>query len=79
MPELAMRSPLGCDLPATTHTTRVRAPAHAGHCSRVRSSSPDALRHGSTGATAMRNSSASAIGIVMRSKYGPPDRDARRR
>ena len=31
-----------------------------------------ALRHGSTGATAMRNSRASPIGIVMRSKYGSP-------
>ena len=36
----------------------------------------DALRHGSTGATAMRNSSARPIGIVMRSKYGRADRDA---
>ena len=36
----------------------------------------DALRHGSTGAIAMRNSSAMPIGIVMRSKYGRADRDA---
>ncbi len=33
-------------------------------------SSCDALRHGSTGATAIRNSRAKPIGIVMRSKYG---------
>ena len=37
-----------------------------------RSSSALALRHGSTGATAMRNSRASPIGIVSRSKYGAP-------
>ncbi len=31
-----------------------------------------ALRHGSAGATAMRNSNAMPIGPVMRSKYGRP-------
>ena len=59
-----------------TATPSAPAPHHAGQNSRSRSSSPLALRHGSTGATAMRNSSASPIGIVMRSKYGAPTDDA---
>ncbi len=48
------------------------SPTHAGHSSRWRSSSPEALRHGSTGAMAIRKSSDSPMGIVMRSKYGRP-------
>ena len=44
----------------------------AGQNRRSRSNSCDALRHGSTGATAMRASRARPIGIVIRSKYGRP-------
>ena len=47
-------------------------PIHAGHSNRWRSSSPLALRHGSTGATAIRNSRAMAMGMVIRLKYGEP-------
>ena len=43
-----------------TATTSAAAPHHAGQNSRSRSSSPLALRHGSTGATAIRNSSSDA-------------------
>jgi hypothetical protein len=43
-------------------------PIQPGHSNRVRSVSVDALRHGSTGAMAMRNSSSSPMGMVMRSK-----------
>ncbi len=49
------------------------APIQAGQNNRWRSSSPDALRHGRTGATPIRNSRASPIGIDNRSKYGAPD------
>ena len=49
-----------------------RAPHQAGQNRRVRSSSVDALRHGSTGATPIRNSSISPIGCDSRSKYGAP-------
>jgi len=48
--------------------TRNATPIHAGTRSRRRSTSPLAARHGSTGATAMRNSSARPNGTVMRSK-----------
>jgi hypothetical protein len=58
--------------PTATATANARAPHHAGQNSRSRSSSWDALRHGSTGATAIRNSSAIPIGIDRRSKYGAP-------
>ena len=53
-------------------TTSAPAPHHAGQNSRSRSSSMLALRHGSTGATAMRNSRARPIGVESRSKYGAP-------
>ncbi len=58
--------------PNATAMTTTPVPIHAGHTRRWRRSSPDAFRHGSTGATAMRNSRAMPIGIVMRSKYGRP-------
>ena len=54
--------------PSSTATTTAAVPTHAGQNSRCDSSSPDALRHGSTGATAMRNRRVSPIGMVMRSK-----------
>ena len=41
---------------------------HAGQNSRLRSTSSDAFRHGSTGAIAIRNSRAMTIGVVMRLK-----------
>jgi hypothetical protein len=47
-------------------------PHQAGQNSRSRSNSDDALRHGSTGATAMRVRRARPIGIVIVSKYGRP-------
>ena len=43
-------------------------PTHAGDCRRWRSSSPAPCATGRTGATAMRNSRASPMGMVMRSK-----------
>src|SRR5207249_777744 len=46
--------------------------AHAGSSKRCRTTSPLVARHGRPGATAMRNSSARPIGVVMRSKYGSP-------
>ncbi len=58
--------------PRTTATTTVSTASAAGHWSRWRSSSVDALRQGSTGATAIKNSRATTIGMVMRSKYGLP-------
>ena len=54
--------------PKATQPTSVIRAVSAGHWSRWRSSSVDALRHGRAGATAMRNSRRRAIGIVMRSK-----------
>ena len=57
---------------ASTATTIASAPHHAGQNSRSRSSSTLALRHGSTGATAIRNSRAIPIGVDRRSKYGAP-------
>ena len=54
--------------PKATQATTVSVPAHAGHSRRLCSTSVDACRHGSAGATAMRNSSAKPMGIVMRSK-----------
>ena len=54
--------------PASTPSTTHAVPTHAGHSNRWRRSSPLALRHGSTGATAMRNSSVSPTGIVIRLK-----------
>ena len=58
--------------PTATETTAAAAPHHAGTNSRLRSVSALALRHGSTGATAIRNSSSSATGMVIRSKYEAP-------
>ena len=62
---------------ATRHRTRRRSRRRRCRSRRATaagaaSSSPDALRHGSAGATAMRKSSAMPIGIVIRSKYGRP-------
>ena len=51
-------------------------PHHAGQNSRWRSSSVDALRHGSTGATAIRNSRARPDRRGHPVEVGPPDRDA---
>ena len=59
-------------VPRATATAMVIAPAHAGHSSRRASTSSDAFRQGSTGATAMRNSKPMPIGTVMRLKYGAP-------
>ena len=67
--DAAARSPRA---PSATASTTAPTPIHAGHSSRCAAARRDALRHGSTGATAMRNSSARPIGIVMRSKYGAP-------
>ncbi len=53
---------------AATATTMVRPPPHADHTSRWRMVSMDALRHGSTGAMPMRNSSAMTMGPTMRLK-----------
>ena len=47
---------------ARARTTSVMPPAHAGTSRRRRRSSPLAARHGSSGPTAMRNSSAMPIG-----------------
>ena len=58
--------------PSSTDTTTAAVPAHAGQNRRCDSSSVEALRQGSTGATAMRNSSVRPMGMVMRSKYGLP-------
>ena len=58
--------------PAATATANASTPHHAGQNNRSRSSSCDALRHGSTGATAIRNSNAMPIGSDSRSKYGAP-------
>ena len=58
--------------PSSTPSTIEAAPIQAGQMSRCRSSSPLALRQGSTGATAIRNSSVRLSGMVMRLKYGVP-------
>ena len=58
--------------PSSSATTNVIAPAHAGTSRRLRSSSPLAARQGSSGPTAIRNSSAIPIGTPSRSKYGSP-------
>ena len=51
-----------------TEPTTAATAATAGQNRRTRSSSLDALRHGSTGATAIMNSSSSPMGMVMRLK-----------
>ena len=58
--------------PSNTESTSVAAPHHSGQYSRSRSSSRLALRHGSTGATAIRNSSTRPIGFDIVSKNGEP-------
>ncbi len=58
--------------PTTTASPSAPAPHHAGQNNRSRSNSVEALRHGSTGATAIMNSKAMPIGIESRSKYGAP-------
>ena len=58
--------------PTATEKTNAPAPAQAGQKSRSRSNSVEALRHGSTGAIAIRKSSMRPIGMLSRSKYGAP-------
>ena len=55
-------------MPDATQATTVSVPAQAGHSRRRWSTSVDARRHGSAGATAIRNSRVKPIGIVIRSK-----------
>ncbi|MCZ7524980.1 MAG: hypothetical protein M5U14_00460 [Acidimicrobiia bacterium] len=50
----------------------VPTPIQAGASSRRLSTSPLAARHGSAGATAMRNRMTRPSGTVIRSKYGSP-------
>ena len=58
--------------PTATANPSATTDAHNGHHSRLDSSSVLADRHGSTGATAMRKSMTSPIGMAMRSKNGAP-------
>ena len=58
--------------PSSAATSREATPIQAGQSSRWRSSSPDALRHGSTGAIAISVSRARPSGSVIRSKNGGP-------
>ena len=58
--------------PATTQTTSVSAPIHAGTSSRSRSVCALAARHGSAGPMPIRNSSARPIGAPSFTKYGSP-------
>ena len=51
-----------------TAITIVVAPIQAGTSRRWRSTSPLVARHGKAGAAAIRNRSASPIGVVIRSK-----------
>ncbi len=64
--------------PSSNAITSDAVPTHAGQNKRSRNSSPLAFRHGSTGATAIKNNSAITTGDVMRLKYGEPDRHATR-
>ncbi len=59
-------------MPPTTHATTTRTPSAAGTASRCRITSAEDFRHGSAGATAIRNSSARPSGITSRLKYGAP-------
>ena len=63
--------------PSSTGTTMQATPRQAGQNRRWRSSSVDALRHGSTGAMAISVRRARPSGVVMRSKNGRPT-DSRR-
>ena len=56
--------------PAATHTTTVPTPIHTGTASRCHSTAPLILRQLSTGATAMRNSSARPTGTATVLKNG---------
>ena len=59
-------------MPPMTQATTVRTPSAAGTDRRPRMTSADDLRHGSAGATAIKKSSPSPIGMINRLKYGAP-------
>ena len=58
--------------PTPTLNASAAMPPHAGQNKRVDNSSPDALRHGSTGAMHMRNNNVNPTGTANLSKKGSP-------
>ena len=58
--------------PTSTLTSNATMPKIAGHNNRCDNNSPDALRHGNTGAIAMIVRIAMPMGMLIRSKNGSP-------
>jgi hypothetical protein len=71
-PNVKVKSGASPVAPTPTLNASAAMPHHAGQNNRFDSNSPDALRHGNTGATHIRNSNVNPTGTANLSKKGSP-------